>query len=167
VCFLLSVTNGFNQKVYQIIRVTHNTSDYYFFDKASSNFIFGLLQKEKNLATKTNLSRNSLLVDSSFKKFQIDFFKAVPIDFFNGTVKTVNKTITDTLDKTIWTETTLYSFDLKTKKIVSYLQVKILFDGMSAEDEMKNPRILNIQVFTPPKIIDRKKFINEQKHFLN
>ena len=160
-------TEGFNQKVYQIVRVSHNTLRYNFFGEASKNFVFGLYRKEKDLAAKINLSRNSKLVDSSFRKFQTEFLRVVPKDFFDGSVVTNDKPINDTLDKTIWTETTLYSIDLKTKKIISFFQVRILFEGINVEDEKGNPKILNISTFTGKKVIDRKDFIIKQKHFTN
>lgn len=165
VIFLMTVTNGYNQKIYQIIRISHNTHQYNFFDEASKNLVFGLYQKDKGLATKTNLSGNSKLTGESFIKFQTEFTKVVPKDFFSGSVVTKVKPIDDTTNKSIWTETTLYSYDLKTKKIVSYVQIKVLFEGTNVEIEKRNPRIQNIIALTSNKIVDRKNIINKQEHY--
>jgi hypothetical protein len=148
-----------------MIRISHNTHQYNFFGETSQNLVFGLYQKDKGLATKTNLSGNNRLTGDSFIKFQTEFTKVVPKDFFNGSVVTKDKPIDDTIDKSIWTETTLYSYDLKTKKIVSYIQIKVLFDGTNVEVEKRNPRILDILVFTSNKIVDRKGIINKQEHY--
>ena len=164
IVFIFCALTAFNQKVYQILRVSHNTKNYYLFSKETNNLVFGLQQNSKNLSAKKSLSNSSKLTDSSFNKFFKEFHQYVPRDFFDEGVMT-NDTLIQTLDGTqIWTETTLYSIDLKTKKVEQYIQIKIFFNGKDPEIEMVSPKIDDIKILSGKDAVNRTSMIVKQKH---
>jgi hypothetical protein len=148
-----------------LMSISNQTKSYYLFNETVTNFLYNI-QNDVELgytllpfSNSTLISKNKYLDLASYVKKNIPFLIISPESFSADLMN--NDRI---LDKKIWIESTIYDFNLKTKKANIICQIIFEFEGTDAEQEKQNPKIKNIILKTKLQCIDRKSYLKNLIH---
>jgi hypothetical protein len=143
------------------VELCNNTKSLYGFVQSTSDVAYYLYSKDRATLEELNLSDKSVhnkqylmslaqQWDSVFKKYNL---KYIP-----GSVMTKVA-----ISKGLWNERTFFYYDKNSNKPIQILQLEIFFEGDNAESEKVNPKIKKISLRFGKAMVNRSKFLLNQK----
>ncbi|MBL7766449.1 MAG: hypothetical protein JNJ58_10170 [Chitinophagaceae bacterium] len=156
---LLSAVTTFGQTVKGVIDITNARPNMYLYGHFSSSIFQYFYDIDKWTIPKYEIPNEVDLI-----KLTEEFKKNVSQDFLENKCFFNEKENLKYEKNKVWIEKTVYTYNLKTKKITYLYQILIEFEGLKPGTESASYKIKNITYRTKAEIIKRDSYVKSLKY---